>query len=119
MERQYSAVSEFCSNCQAASADGVYSVQIWPDELDKPVSVCEDCAAEVKRVEGEAAALCLLPSCEERQRIMDGTLTVAGMVNALRAHDMIQCAACLSDRKTVQSDRMYVDAAAVCCKEVA
>lgn len=61
--------------------------------------------------------LAALPSCDYRLMIIDRSETVQQLVNALRAHDQAQCIACSSTRKTVQSDRMYINPAAVCCEQ--
>ena len=79
-----------CENC--GMTEGTIE-QIWTDDGRKP-RLCEDCAAEVRRLEKLADELAALPSCEARQEIIDTAESTGGLVNRLRAHDMAQCAAC-------------------------
>jgi hypothetical protein len=104
-----------CKNCGATTN----LTDFWPDDQPKPVTLCEDCCEAQAAVEAEADRLSALPSCDYRLMIIDRSETVQQLVNALRAHDMTPCFACASTRKTVQTDRLYVNPAAVCCEGVA
>jgi hypothetical protein len=84
------AVENRCENCGAT--EGIIE-QIWTDDGTKPL-LCEDYAEEVRRLEKLADEWAMLPSCQEREQILDTAETTAGLVNRLRAHDMAECAAC-------------------------
>ena len=43
----------------------------------------------------------------------------AALVKLLRAHDLVECAACASTKATVAADRLHVSAVAVCCEGTA
>jgi hypothetical protein len=60
------------------------------------------------------------PVCEFHQQLVREhfRLPVAEFLEAMKVHD-VQCAECCSERKTVVSDRLHVDPAAVCCGEAA
>lgn len=109
-------MNKTCFNCNTTPALTDLN-DYWPDDQPKAVRLCDDCMEEQQRVEAEANQLAALPSCEYRQMIIDCSETVQQLVNALRAHDQQQCFACSSTRKTVQSDRLYVSPAAVCCEQ--
>jgi len=68
----------------------------------KPL-LCEDCAGEVRRLEGEADALAARRGCDERVALMNSTESTEQFVNALRAHDMMPCAGCAAARATAGS----------------
>ena len=91
------AVEKRCENCGATEG---FIERIWTDDGAKPL-LCEDCAEEVRRLEKLADEWAMLPSCQEREQILDTAETTAGLVNRLRAHDMAQCAACASARARV------------------
>jgi hypothetical protein len=101
-----------CENC--GTRRGLVE-ELWTADGRKPL-LCEECAESVRALEAEADTLAELPSCEARQRIIDRAESTEGLVNALRAHDMIQCAACASTARTVADDRLYCNPAAVCCE---
>jgi hypothetical protein len=86
----FSAGIASCENC--GTRQGCIET-IWTDDGTKP-SLCEDCAEEVQRLEKLAHELAVLPSCPQRQQILDHTDTTEVLVNRLRAHDMAQCADC-------------------------
>jgi hypothetical protein len=90
-------VEKGCENC--GTTEG-FIERIWTDDGTKPW-LCEDCAGEVRRLEKLADEWATLPSCQEREQILDAAETTAGLVNRLRAHDMAQCAACASARARV------------------
>ncbi len=104
-----------CQNCKATS--DLYDY--WPDDQPKSVLLCNDCCEAQAAVEAEANTLAALPSCDYRAMLIDRAETVQQLVNVLKAHDQAACIACSSTRKTVQSDRLYVNPAAVCCEGVA
>jgi hypothetical protein len=104
-----------CENCQTTS--GCIET-VFTDDGRKPL-LCEDCADELRRVERLADELAAKPSCEFRQAIIDRAETTEGLVNALRAHDLVQCIACASTARTVADDRLLVNLAAVCCEGMA
>ncbi len=84
-----------CFNCGST----VNLTDIWPDDHDKAVVACHDCADEILRLEAEVRELCALPSCAVRDQIIDRVQTTAQLANALRAHDM---ACSCSRRKPAQ-----------------
>jgi hypothetical protein len=101
-----------CTNCETTRG---YLNTIWINDSAFPVLLCEDCAEEVHRIEAEADRLAALQSsCDRRALLIDRAQTTGELVNLLRAHDM-ECVICGSTRKTVVSDRLYVNSAAVCC----
>ena len=79
-----------CENC--GTTEGAVE-QIWTEDGRKP-RLCEDCAAEVRRLEKLADELAALPSCDVRQRIIDTAESTGELVNRLRGHDLTPCAAC-------------------------
>jgi hypothetical protein len=87
-------------------------------EDDQHLRMCGECCDEERRIERLADELAAMPSCDTRAMIIDLGETTRALVNQLQAHDM-SCAACASTRKTVQSDRLHVNPAAVCCEGVA
>lgn len=84
-----------CHNCGAKASDGTWltPVALHGAILDNAWA-CDDCMAEEARLEAEGGALALLPSCDERQRIIDRAESVAQLVNQLRAHDQTGCPDC-------------------------
>lgn len=118
MEREYSydelhetPLFPSCGNCGETG----FLVEIWTDD-GRRLLLCDDCAAEERRVETLADQLAAMPSCETRRQLIEDANTTAGLVNALRAHDLSRCVYCYSDRKAVQRDREYVNPDAVCCE---
>jgi hypothetical protein len=105
-----SSAGRACENC---GVTGGYLDQIWTDDGTKP-RLCEDCAGEVRRLEKQADELALVPSCEQRQQILDTAETAAALVNRLRAHDMSQCAACAAMRARVAAATENESAKSVC-----
>lgn len=104
MEREFSFdelhdepfLSPACANC---GQTGDFS-EVWTDD-GRRLELCDDCAAEERRMERLADQLAALPSCETRQRIIESAATTAGLVNALRAHDLARCASCCCDMREV------------------
>lgn len=87
------ATSKACYNCGAKSSDGTWLSEFCTYEGTE-VLACDECIAEERRIEAEGDRLAALPSCEERQRIIDHSETVQVLVNALKAHDQTGCADC-------------------------
>lgn len=111
-KRDFCAAVNACTNCETTRG---YLNTIWIDDKPFPVLLCEECAEEVRRIEAEADALAALQTtCDRRAMLIDRAESTAELVNLLRAHDT-ECAVCGSSRKTVVSDRLYVNSAAVCC----
>jgi len=88
-----------CINCGATRASGADLSEFWPDDQPKPIVLCDDCAAEVRRIERYADELAKLPSCDVRAKIIDDATTTRGLVHALTAHDQSGCVHCYSVRK--------------------
>jgi hypothetical protein len=105
-----------CFNCKTTPALADLN-DYWPDDQPKPIRLCDDCMKEQQRVEAEADQLAALPSCDFRQMLIDRAETVGQLVNLLKAHDQAECFSCASTRKAVQSDRLYLNPAAVCCEQ--
>lgn len=88
-----------CFNCGAKAKDGVWLSPISIDgSVPGPVVACDDCHAEAARIEDLACELSDRPSCEERQRIVAQTDSIALVVNRLTAHDQSGCAECAAIR---------------------
>jgi hypothetical protein len=100
-----------CENCGTTRG---FIDECWTDDGRKPM-LCEDCTSEVRRMEVLADELAAKPSCEARQALIDKAQSTEQLVNVLRGHDQIECFACLSTRETAVTDRLFVDAAAICC----
>ena len=84
-----------CQNCGTGRGP---IEQIWTDDGTKPL-LCEDCAAEVRRLEKRADELAAAPGCPHRQQIVDTAESTAELVNRLLAHDMADCVGCSSVRR--------------------
>jgi len=89
--------------CPHCGTTGGYIEEIWTDDGGKPM-LCEDCAGEVRRLEKLADELAAAPSCQQRQQILDTVETTTELVNRLRAHDLVPCAACASARTSAAID---------------
>jgi hypothetical protein len=76
--------------------------------------LCDDCAAADRKLDLEADALVALSSCPVREEIIDATTSVKAMVQALKAHDLTQCAVCAATRRPVVEDRPHMDLESAC-----
>jgi hypothetical protein len=84
--------ADACENCGTTRG---FINEIWTDDGRMPL-LCEDCAAEVRRLEMLADELAARPGCEERAALVDSCEGTWQLVNALRAHDMTPCTGCAS-----------------------
>jgi hypothetical protein len=98
-----------CGDCHTPTdASSLYDV--WTDD-GRRLLLCEECAAKIRALEALADQLLVMPSCQERLRIIDCAISTADLVKALRAHDEAQCVYCASTRKTIHH-RSHVTAPA-------
>ena len=75
-----------CYNCRCTQLE---LLEFWPEDEDRPVFACDDCAAEQRRIEKLADELAAMPSCEEREAIFNLMgLTVQRLVHLLQIHDL-------------------------------
>ena len=76
-----------CVNCHSSS--GLVEAYWSVDGTKLPL--CEACAEEERSIEERADELAKLPSCEERQGIIDSARSVRELAHRLKAHDQ-RCA---------------------------
>jgi len=107
----YSVAVQYCENC---GTTGSFDSILTDD--GEQLLLCDDCIDEQRRLEAQACELAAKPGCELRGRIVQHAASVGQLVNGLRAHDM-QCAACGCPKRTVENDRLWLNAPdAVCCE---
>jgi hypothetical protein len=102
-----------CLRCEAKSSDGYYLSEVITFEGTREI-LCDDCAAADRKLDLEADALVALSSCPVREEIIDATTSIKAMVEALKAHDLTQCAACAATRRPMVKDRPHMDLESVC-----
>ena len=96
------ATAEPCESC----GEQTYRGRIWNAEHELWAAV--DCSCNVPDV---------LPSCPTRYALVCEAATINQMCLALRAHEA-ECVHCGCTKKTVVSDRLTVNPAAVCCERM-
>lgn len=111
----FCAAGDRCENCNST---GFYDAILTDD--GQQLLLCDDCIGEQRRIEAQASALAIRPVvCEEREQIVNHASSVGELLNRLRGHDVV-CSQCGSGKRTVQSDRLWLDLAdSSCCGEVA
>ena len=95
-------VAEPCESCGEPTHRG----RVW--NVEHVLWVAVDCSCNAPDV---------LPSCPTRYALVCEAATINQMCLALRAHEA-ECVHCGCTKKTVVSDRLTVNPAAVCCERM-